>query len=77
MIHISSRINHFATLGLLAGFRGFGNNRAALSWGFKVRTFGHVFTIIATNNQNFTPARYGVNAESNDFVLGFNIYRRR
>lgn len=61
----------------LSGFGGFGPENAALSWGFKVRTFGHVFTILVSNNQNFTPALYGVNAGGSNFVLGFNIYRRR
>ncbi|MDA2926347.1 DUF5777 family beta-barrel protein [Acidobacteria bacterium AH-259-G07] len=61
----------------LAGFGGLGNERSTLSWGVKIRTFGHVFTILLSNTRNFTPAKYGVNAETTDFALGFNIYRRR
>lgn len=60
----------------LAGFGGFGNDRATLAWGTKISTFGHVFTIMLSNTRDFTPAKYGVNAESTDFVLGFNIYRK-
>ncbi|MFQ5928969.1 MAG: DUF5777 family beta-barrel protein, partial [Acidobacteriota bacterium] len=61
----------------LAGFGGLGNERSTLSWGVKIRTFGHVFTILLSNTRNFTPAKYGVNAETTDFALGFDIYRRR
>ncbi len=60
----------------LAGFGGFGNERSTLSWGVKLRTRGHVFTILVTNTRDFTPARYGVNAETTDFALGFDIYRK-
>ncbi len=60
----------------LAGFGGFGNERSTLSWGVKLRTRGHVFTILVTNTRDFTPARYGVNAETTDFGLGFDLYRK-
>ena len=60
----------------LAGFGGFGNERSTLSWGVKLRTRGHVFTILVTNTRDFTPARYGVNAETTDFALGFDLYRK-
>jgi len=60
----------------LAGFGGFGNERSTLSWGVKLRTRGHVFTILVTNTRDFTPAQYGVNAETTDFALGFDIYRK-
>ena len=60
----------------LAGFGGFGNERSTLSWGVKLRTSGHVFTILLTNTRDFTPARYGVNAETTGFGLGFDMYRK-
>ena len=60
----------------LAGFGGFGNERSTLSWGVKLRTRGHVFTILVTNTRDFTPARYGVNSETTDFALGFDLYRK-
>jgi len=62
----------------LAGFGGFGNERSTLSWGVKLRTRGHVFTILLTNTRDFTPARYGVNAEAalRGFALGFDLYRK-
>ena len=60
----------------LVGFGGLGNERSTLAWGAKLRTFGHVFTIMMTNNRNFTPAGYAVNAGTTDFALAFNIYRR-
>jgi len=60
----------------LAGFGGFGNERSTLSWGVKLRTRGHVFTILVTNTRDFTPAQYGVNAKTTDFALGFDIYRK-
>lgn len=49
----------------------------ALSGAVKINTWGHVFTITATNSLVFTPARYGVNTQTKDFFLGFNVYRRR
>ena len=64
----------------LAGFGGFGNERSTLSWGVKLRTRGHVFTILVTNSRDFTPARYAVNAEragfGPGFGLGFDLYRK-
>ena len=60
----------------LAGFGGFGKERSTLSWGVKLRTRGHVFTILLTNTRDFTPARYGVNAGTADFALGFDLYRK-
>ena len=60
----------------LAGFGGFGNERSTLSWGVKLRTRGHVFTILVTNTRDFTPAKYGVNAGTTDFALGFDLYRK-
>ncbi|MEE8348588.1 MAG: DUF5777 family beta-barrel protein [Acidobacteriota bacterium] len=60
----------------LAGFGGFGNERSTLSWGVKLRTRGHVFTILVTNTRDFTPAKYGVNAGTTDFALGFDLSRK-
>ena len=60
----------------LAGFGGFANERSTLSWGVKLRTRGHVFTILVTNTRDFTPAKYGVNAGTTDFSLGFDLYRK-
>ncbi|MEE2821546.1 MAG: DUF5777 family beta-barrel protein [Acidobacteriota bacterium] len=60
----------------LAGFGGFSNERSTISWGIKLRTRGHVFTILVTNTRDFTPAKYGVNAGTTDFALGFDLYRK-
>ena len=60
----------------LAGFGGFRSDDPAISGGIKVRTYGHVFTILVTTSQDFTPGRYGVDS-TGEFRLGFNIYRRR
>lgn len=60
----------------LAGFGGFKDDDPAVSGGVRIRTFGHVFTILLTTSQDFTPGRYGVDS-TGDFRLGFNIYRRR
>lgn len=60
----------------LAGFGGFANERSTLSWGVKLRTRGHVFTILVTNTRDFTPAKYGVNAGTTDFALGFDLSRK-
>lgn len=59
----------------IAGFGGFGEENPAMSAAVKIRSWGHVFTIIASTSRTFTPGRYAVNTE-NDFSLGFNIYRR-
>ena len=60
----------------LAGFSGFRDDDPAISGGVRIRTFGHVFTVLVTTSQDFTPGRYGVDS-TGDFRLGFNIYRRR
>ena len=61
----------------LAGFGGFGDEPSTLSWGVKLRTRGHVFTILLTNTRDFTPARYGVNSGPiPGFALGFDLYRK-
>ncbi len=60
----------------LAGFGGFSNERSTLSWGVKLRTRGHVFTILISNTRDFTPGKYGINAGTSDFALGFDLYRK-
>ena len=60
----------------LAGFGGFGIDRASLAGGLKIRTRRHVFHILITNNRFMSPSRYAVNATTNDYAFGFNIYRR-
>ena len=60
----------------LAGFGGFREDDPAISGGVRIRTFGHVFTVLVSTSQDFTPGRYGVDS-TGDFRLGFNIYRRR
>ena len=60
----------------LAGFGGFGNDRASLAGGVKIRTRRHVFQIMITNNRFMSPSRYAVNATTTDYAFGFNIYRR-
>ena len=59
----------------LAGFGGFGPRYPSVAGAFKIRTWGHVFTIIVSSNRTFTPAQYAVNTEPG-LSLGFNIYRR-
>ncbi len=60
----------------LAGFGGFVNDRAAITGGLKIHTWGHVFHVLLSTSRVFTPATYGVNATATDYALGFNIYRR-
>jgi hypothetical protein len=60
----------------LAGFGGFDKRRPQLSGGIAIRTWGHVFSVMLSTSRDFTPAKYAVNAESRDFSLGFNIYRK-
>ena len=60
----------------LAGFGGFGNDRASVAGGVKIRTRRHVFQIMITNNRYMSTSRYAVNATTTDYALGFNIYRR-
>ena len=60
----------------LAGFGGFGNDRASLAGGLKIRTRRHVFQILITNNRYMSPSCYAVNATTTDYAFGFNIYRR-
>ena len=60
----------------LAGFGGFGNDRASLAGGLKIRTRRHVFQVLITNNRYMSPSRYAVNATTTDYAFGFNIYRR-
>jgi hypothetical protein len=59
----------------LAGFGGFGKSHPTASAGVNIRTWRHVFTIMATRSRDFTPARYAVNADG-PWALGFNIYRQ-
>ena len=60
----------------LAGFGGFGIDRASLAGGLKIRTRGHVFQVLITNNRFMSPSRWAVNATTTDYAFGFNIYRR-
>lgn len=60
----------------LAGFGGFGGERAAVTGGLKIRTWGHVFHVLLSNSQVMTPGEYAVNSETNQVMIGFNIYRR-
>lgn len=63
------------TVPRLAGFGGFGATNPSVAGAFKIRTWGHVFTITVSSNRTFTPAQYAVNTEPG-LALGFNIYRR-
>ena len=40
----------------LAGFGGFGNDRASLAGGIKIRTRRHVFQVLITNNRFMSPS---------------------
>ncbi len=60
----------------LAGFGGFGRKQPQFGGGLAIRTSAHVFTILVSSSRDFNVSKYGVNAESKDVSLGFNIYRR-
>jgi hypothetical protein len=60
----------------LAGFGGFDKSQPQFGGGLAIRTSAHVFTIVVSTSRDFNVSKYGVNAESNDVSLGFNIYRR-
>jgi hypothetical protein len=61
----------------VAGFGGFyQNDFPSVSTGIAIRSWGHVFTILASSSREFTPAHYAVNAGQHNLSLGFNIYRR-
>jgi hypothetical protein len=60
----------------LAGFGGFFGKHSQLGGGVAIRTWGHVFTVLVSRSRNFSPERYGVDADFDGVSLGFNIYRR-
>jgi hypothetical protein len=60
----------------LAGYGGLDKRRDQVGAGFIIRTWGHVFTILFASSRDFTPAKYGVNAEDRTLSIGFNLYRR-
>ena len=66
----------------LAGFGGFFEDNPTIAGGVKIRSFGHVFSIVLSTTRDLTPSRYGLNGSlslpnfSDNVVLGFNIYRR-
>ncbi len=60
----------------LAGYGGLDERRDQVGAGFVIRTWGHVFTILVASSRDFTPSKYGVNAEDRSLSLGFNLYRR-
>jgi hypothetical protein len=60
----------------LAGFGGFFGRHSQLGGGAAIRTRNHVFTILVSRSQNFSPVRYAVNGDFDGVSLGFNIYRR-
>ncbi len=60
----------------LAGYGGLDERRDQVGVAFVVRTWGHVFTILVASSRDFTPSKYGVNAEDRSLSLGFNLYRR-
>lgn len=77
---VDAALNRSLSFGLefvprLAGFGGFRAEHPAMSAAFKIRSWGHVFSILVSTSRAFTPAEYAVNTEK-DFSLGFNIYRR-
>ena len=65
----------------LAGFGGaplpfigpLGKNNPTVGAGVKIRTWGHVFSVLLSTSRDFTPSQYGVNTGSRDLFLGFNI----
>lgn len=59
----------------LSGFGGFLHDDPTLGGGLKIRSWGHVFTVVASTSRVFTPSGYGLRGER-EFSLGFNIYRR-
>jgi hypothetical protein len=60
----------------LAGYGGLDERRDQWGVGFVIRTWGHVFTIVASTSRDFNPSKYAVNAEERSLALGFNLYRR-
>jgi hypothetical protein len=60
----------------LAGYGGLDERRDHLAAGLVIRTYGHVFTVLVGRSRDFTPSKYGVNADYRAMSLGFNIYRR-
>jgi hypothetical protein len=60
----------------LAGYGGLDRRRDQLGVGLVIRTWGHVFTIVASSSRDLNPSRYAVNAEDRSWALGFNLYRR-
>jgi hypothetical protein len=60
----------------IAGYGGLDERHDQVAGGLMLRTWGHVFTILVATSKDFTPAKFGVNAESSDVSIGFNIYRR-
>ncbi len=59
----------------LAGYGGVDDNGPAVSGGFEIRTWKHVFTVLVSSSREFTPAKYAVNPGQKNVSLGFNIYR--
>jgi Membrane bound beta barrel domain (DUF5777) len=60
----------------LAGYGGLDERRDQVGAGLVIRTWGHVFTILFASSRDFTPSKYGVNAEDRSLSIGFNLYRR-
>jgi hypothetical protein len=60
----------------LAGYGGLDERRDQVGAGVVIRTWGHVFTILFASSRDFTPSKYGVNAEDRSMSIGFNLYRR-
>jgi hypothetical protein len=59
----------------LAGYGGSFEHFDTVSGAFKIRSWGHVFTVGVSTSRTFNPGQFAVNAEK-DVSLGFNIYRR-
>jgi hypothetical protein len=59
----------------LAGYGGSSAHYNTASGAFKIRSWGHVFTVGVSTSRTFNPSQFAVNAEK-DVSLGFNIYRR-
>lgn len=60
----------------LAGFGGFFRKHDQLGGGVAIRTWGHVFTVVASRSRDLSPTQYAVGSDLGAVSLGFNIYRR-
>lgn len=59
----------------ITAFYGYGLIYPTLSFGLKLKTWGHYFTLLASNSFSTLPSSYIVGTSSPDYHFGFNIAR--